>query len=219
MRKISITLAAVLLVSFSYSQENGYVRKFPNRYKLDLPAEWNKPKLMLAITEILPKTLDELKGKEFCTDCEAGYSIKILINVPYIKSRNNISKGIGNTTFVSSTSASNYAGNYNMYFSMEVVYQFRAALGLFDSTGKNIVDLVLVLPDEEHIKQKDTTMSSGSITTQEVRDITGRIVSRANIPSVNPPPVTNTLSPSLYELLAIAEQRVYSIRDILKDIK
>jgi hypothetical protein len=37
---------------------------------------------------------------------------------------------------------------------MEVVYQFRAALELYDSAGKNIIDLVLVLPEEEHYKKE-----------------------------------------------------------------
>src|SRR5215471_5163382 len=94
MRKSSLVLP-ILLMYLSSEGQNSFTRKFPERYQLDLPMEWiNTPKLVRAITEILPKTLEVLKDKEFCTDCEAGYSVKLVIDMPYIKSRNNISKGI-----------------------------------------------------------------------------------------------------------------------------
>jgi hypothetical protein len=210
MRKITLIVASIVLLgSLSYSQNSNYVRKFPDRYELDLPKEWDKPKLIMAITEILPKTLDVLKDKDFCTGCKAGYSIKLTIDPPYIKSRNNISKGIENST--------SSPRNYNSHYSMEVVYQFRAALELYDSAGKNIIDLVLVLPEEEHIKKKDTSMYNLDYSRpQTIKDMYGGTVATVQIPAVNSIPITNTLYPSLYEQLAIAEQRVYAIQNILK---
>lgn len=208
MRKIiSALVATALLLSSAYSQSSNYSRKFPNRYELDLPNEWiTTPKLINAITNILPKTLEVLKDKEFCTDCEAGYSVKLVVDLPVIKSRNNISKGVD--------------GRGKRY-SLEVVYQYRAALELYDSTGQNIIDLVLVMPEEEHIKKKDTIMYAMEYDRPtEIKDINGRRISSVWIPSFNPNtlPINNTVSPSLYELMAIAEQRVYAIKDILKKL-
>jgi hypothetical protein len=49
MRKITSTLiATVLLLASAYSQKS-YVRKFPDRYELDIPTEWiTTPKLIRA---------------------------------------------------------------------------------------------------------------------------------------------------------------------------
>jgi len=202
MRKLNFILA-ILLMNFASKGQNSFTRKFPERFQLDLPTEWiNTPKLMRAITEILPKTLEVLKDKDFCTDCEAGYSLRLVIDMPFIKSRNNISKGIEHSL---------------RHYSMEIVYQFRAALELYDSSGNNVIDLVLVMPEEEHIKRKDTAISTFDYSRPlTIKDANGGTVNRVWIPSINPAPINNNLFPDLNELMVIAEQRVYSIRDILK---
>jgi hypothetical protein len=197
-------LSISLLVWFSltgFSQQ--LTKRFAERYKLDLPRIWMKPKIIKAVTEVLPLTLDELKDKDFCTDCEGVYTVQLLVDSPYIKSRNNISNG--------------YSGNV-LNYTMEIIYQFRSTLGLFDTSGNLLTELILVAPDEEHVKKSAMQMNQMTYSRQIITDREGR-VTQIMVPVYRSAPVTNDLYPSLEDLSAITEQRLYQVRDILKKIK
>ena len=207
MRKQIFTLAIVLFLCNGtiFSQYTHYSRSFPDRYKLDLPQEWNRPKLIQVITDILPQTIDELKGKDFCTDCDAGYTVMLVVDTPYIVSRNNISKG--------------FSGKYKYLYTAQVIYRYRATLGVFDSTGRSVIELVLVSQSEEHAKRKDTSVSV-SADMEFVRGPNGQVVfTKFNQTETPVVPPSNNLFPTLYELINTAEQRVYQIRDILAKLK
>ena len=202
MKKLLILSVAFSLYSgvLIFSQDKRFERKFPDRYKLDLPLEWNKPKLIKAITDILPKTLEEIKDKDICSDCEAGYTVMLVVDSPLIKNRNNISKG--------------FSGNEKYFYTAQVIFQFRATLGLFDSTGKEVTELVLVSQEEEHVKREDFSVST-SFTPQIIYDKYGKILQKIYIPSPPVIPISNRIPVSLFDLINIAEQRVYQVRDIL----
>lgn len=193
-----------LLVGFSLAGFSQLLTKrFADRYKLDLPGTWMKPKIIKAVTEVLPLTLEELKDKDFCTDCEGAYTVQLLVDSPYIKSRNNISNG--------------YSGNV-LHYTMEIIYQFRSTLGLFDTSGNLLTELVLVAPEEEHAKRSGMQMNQMTYSRQIITDREGR-VTQIMVPVYNSAPVTNTMYPSVEDLSAITEQRLYQVRDFLKKIK
>jgi hypothetical protein len=202
---IKIFLGVFLLVccADTVAQSGNYSRKFPDRYALHLPKEWNKPKILKVLTEILPQAIDELKDLDFCTDCEGRYTVMLVIDSPLIKSRNNTSNGSG--------------GNVS-YYTMEVIYQFRAAIGIIDSSGKIITELVLVSDEEEHAKRSASQYTQTTYSLQSIKDREGRIT-RMMIPISRPAPLSNQLSPTMTDLINIAEQRIYLIRDFLKNSK
>ena len=200
---MDLLTAAFLFYSISiYAQPDTSVRNFPDRYKLDLPQEWNKAKLIEAIAEILPKTFNEYidSTKQFCMDCRAGLTVMLVIDKPLIKPT-------------------------------ETSYHFRAALGLFDSTGKGLIELLLVSPSEVHpIKvradymKEPLPLTSNDVIRNVTTDRDGNIVRVVNIP-LSPPPIINNIPeyrriyPSLNDLMNIAEQRLYEIRKIVSKIK
>jgi hypothetical protein len=116
MKRFNTLIAAILFCSFNLlSQPDTSIRYFPDRYKLDIPEEWKKPKMIEAISEILPQTFGDYidSNKQFCLDCGAGLTIMLLIERP------------------------TFDGDHE-------TFQFTAALGLFDTTGKELIELLLV---------------------------------------------------------------------------
>ena len=201
MKKL-LCISQLLLFSLTGSAQH-LPQRFPDRYKLDLPGEWLKPKIIKTVTEILAQAIEELKDKDFCTDCEGAYTVQLLVDSPFIKSRNNTGNG--------------YSGNI-AYYTMEIIYQFRATLGLFDSSGNLLTELVLIAPEEEHAKRSNRQMTQTSYSRQIIKDREGKIT-QILIPMNRSIPVSNTLYPSVDDLSAIIEQRLYQLRDILKKIK
>jgi|GEM_PF-4346192 len=58
---------------------------FPKKFTVELPKGWSsKPRLIKAMTELLPEVFKELKDLEYCRDCKAGYTIKLEITDPKI---------------------------------------------------------------------------------------------------------------------------------------
>jgi hypothetical protein len=219
MKRFRILLTLFFFISIqSYSQTDTVARYYADRYVLDLPEEWKKPKLIEAITEILPQTFDEYidSNRQFCMDCNAPLIVVLLI-----------------------TPAKQVKG--------EETYQFSAALGLFDTSGKELIELSLISPTEKHkIKvtlnyKNQTSNNSGAYENNRVRtdyNVTrnivtgpsGRIVGSVRTVSQQPntpvaPRITNNIpvagkkSPSIYDLMLIAEARVYEIREILENLK
>ncbi len=202
MKKLLIISLLVWFSLTGFSQQLAI--RFSDRYKLDLPRTWMKPKIIKAVTEVLPLVLEELKDKDFCTDCKGTYTVQLLVDSPYIKSRNNISNG--------------YSSNNVLHYTMEIIYQFRSTLGLFDTSGNLLTELVLVAPEEEHAKRSAIQMNQMTYSRQMITDREGR-VTQIMVPIYHSAPVTNKLYPSLEDLTAITEQRLYQVRDILKKIK
>lgn len=123
-----IFLMAMILVSWSWTNckvaKPSFSRSFPDRYSLDIPEKWRKNvKLIDAITEVMPQLVNQLEEKDFCIDCAAAYTVR----------------------FEMSEITHAASGGY---FD---VYQFKAALTVYDSTEKGISRLVLVDPDKDDV--------------------------------------------------------------------
>jgi hypothetical protein len=198
----TLTLLSFFLSFQLFAQPDTSVRYFPDRYKLDIPEEWKKPKIINAITEILPKTIGDYidSNKQFCTECRAGLTVTLLIELPVFNSK-------GDT------------------------YQFRASLALFDSTGKELIELSLVSLEEVHkvkviptYTKEPSRFNNGDYITNVSRDRDGKIVNIVKIP-LSPPPINNGVPAynkditTLYDLMKTAESKLYQIEDILLKIE
>lgn len=202
----------------SYSQTDTVARYYADRYVLDLPEEWKKPKLIEAITEILPQTFNEYidSNMQFCMDCNAPLIVLLII-----------------------TPAKQVKG--------EETYQFSAALGMFDTSGKELIELSLISPTEKHkIKvtlnyknqpsnnygayDNNRVRADYNVTRNIVTGPNGRVVGSVRTVSQRPytpvaPRITNNIpvagkkSPSIFDLMLIAEGRVYEIKKILEELK
>jgi hypothetical protein len=172
---------------------------------LDLPEEWRKPKIYKVITEILPQTLQELKDKEFCTDCTAGFTVMLVIDSQNIVSRNNFSNGYSNQ-------------NRTLNYTREVIYSFRASLGLFDSSLNMISEVLLVQTDEQHALRSSWQQTGSSQPVQQIRSRRGR-VTEVSIPAMINMPINNDTWPTLIDMVNISEQKLYHVRDVLRKLK
>jgi len=120
MKRLTILLTATLMTSPSvHSQDSVFIKNHSGRYRLDLPAELKTPKLMRAITDILPKTMLELKDHDLCSSCKAEYIVKFIIDSM-------------------STDASTIPASY----------RFKATLRVFDSSGSPVSQLLIISPQE-----------------------------------------------------------------------
>ncbi len=201
MKSFCILLAVYFFISIqSYSQTDKVVRYYADRYALDIPEEWKKPKLIEAITEILPKTFNEYidSNKQFCVDCKADFAIMLMIDEPFFEP--------GKET-----------------------YQFRAALVLFDSSGKELIELLLVSPQEIFNNKTTATilrspqgLNYTDVTRQVIRDGSGNIINVTTLPykpkALNNVPVFHHIRPSLIDVMIIAENKIYEIRKILQKV-
>jgi hypothetical protein len=81
--KIHFLLLGVLQPLIIFAQSKDSLFTYPDRYKLELPKEWNRHKLIEAITDILPQTIDELKDRDFGTERKAAYMFVWLL-IPFL---------------------------------------------------------------------------------------------------------------------------------------
>jgi len=159
--------------------------------------------MIKAINEILPQAFNDYidSNKQFCLDCKADFIVMLVIGNPYFN-RN------GHT------------------------FQFRAALGLFDTTGKKLMELLLVSQEEKHIIKLRAEYNNNqypvhdrqNVYTEVIRDTNVGIINVVQTP-VKPLPISNS-GPvykkevtSAYDLMNIAESRVYQIKHVLSNLK
>ncbi len=70
-------LVLLVFISSCGSLKPIYSKTFSDKYLLIVPDKWKKKgKLLNAISDILPATIKELEGKDFCLDCKASYTVK-----------------------------------------------------------------------------------------------------------------------------------------------
>lgn len=77
-------LVALFVCTINYSckssKEASSISNFPEKYTVDIPYSWvKKTKIVKALTDVLPATTSELKDREFCLNCTAGYTVKLII--------------------------------------------------------------------------------------------------------------------------------------------
>lgn len=208
-----VILAISFLISASlFSQDRKPTPYYPERYQLVLPDEWMKrPKVLKAINEILPQTIGELKDRDFCTQCKAGY--KVTLYTDSVEYFNEI------------TSAPTQVGR-EARFTCSFDYRFYAALLVSDSSGKAVT--MLRLNDANEIltwsKVVTATQQNGVYRYENIMDTTGtRLIGRRVIeeapPVLTDAPTVNArsvLTPSF--ILRICELRIYEIEKTLRKL-
>lgn len=75
-----LSLAFLFFCLQASSQEKDTLINHPDRYRLRLPDVWMDSKIIKVVTEILPKTIDELKNMGFCTDGKAAYYVFLIVD-------------------------------------------------------------------------------------------------------------------------------------------
>jgi len=182
----------------------------PGRYRIDLPKEWMRPKVIQAITDILPQTIDELKDREFCTSGNAAYYVRLFIDSLVVTNQQ--------------TSPPVEIGSIPHYtFSFD--YSFYAALIISDSMEKPFSMLQLVSGDETLNYSKQFSLRPQNVVYRYVTiyDLRGRAVGRrmleeARAVNIYVPKISPFSVLTENFLLNICEQRIFEIRKLLKKI-
>ena len=208
--KIKILLLVLGLPVLSFSQNKDSLLNHPNRYRLDLPKEWNKPKLIEAIRDILPQTIDELKNRDFCTEGKAAYYVRLVID----------SLSVSNQQVpppVEIGTIPHYTFSFN--------YNFNAVLFVTDSLNKPVSLLRLISGEETMTytyqfttRPQNVTYRYETVYSNTGRPIGTRIVQDA--PAVNTyAPRFNAFSVLTREfLMNICEKKIYEIKKLLKKL-
>ena len=209
--RICVLLMAVHISVFSFCQpKDSFAVNRPDRYRLDLPREWNRNKLIEAITDILPQTIDELKDRDFCTECKAGYTVRLAID----------SLTVANA-YTSMPVEIGYIPHYTFTFD----YSFYAALVILDSSGNPFTMLRLLGTDETMSYLQQFTLPAQNVIyrAQYLYDSRGRVIGRRYVPEGRG---MNTVNPKINPLsivtesflLNICEKKIFEIRKLLKKL-
>lgn len=128
MRNYTYLLTSLVVCSllFACTAEKKMAQKgfYKERYNLVIPPEWQKkPATIDIVTEVLEKTLVQLKGKDFCFNCQAPYTVALEID---------------NFEKIAQTA-------------VERVFVFDARLVLSDTAKKRISSLLLLSRNEDEL--------------------------------------------------------------------
>lgn len=78
--KNAITFSLFFAFISIYPQKTISQVRHMDRYRINFPEEWKKPKIIRAVTFILSSTVDELKDRDFCTEGQALYYVFLYID-------------------------------------------------------------------------------------------------------------------------------------------
>lgn len=204
-------LMAVLLFSIPGSaQDHDSIFNHPGRYRLDLPKVWNRHKLIEAITDILPLTIDELKDREFCTEGKAAYYVRLFMDSLSVND-------VQTSPPVEIGSIPHYTFSFN--------YSFYAALMITDSLEKPVSMLQLVSSEETMSYSNQFSLRPQNVIYryQNIYDSRGRPMGRRMVQEA---PAVNNYVPKISAfsilnesfLLNICEKKIFEIRKMLKKI-
>ena len=203
----------LILVTFSFSspaQKLNNAAFHPDRYCLNLPPEWNKTKTITAVAYVLEQTIDELKDKDFCTDCRAAYNVRLYFDSVSVSNQQ--------------TSGPLEIGGIP-HFTFSFDYSFNAGLLITDTSNRSISFLRLFGGDEvtTYSSQLTTNPQNTTYRFEPIYNSTGRVVGRRIVQDA--PPVT-TYIPQLNPFSILTEsfisglcmQRLFEIRRALKKL-
>lgn len=179
--------AALITVSFS-SVKSGHETQ--DHYSIDeLPPSWkSNNSLINAIDFILPNTVPELERSISCVNCEAPYTVSLLIDSPIILNQK-----------VEDLSGKKRAGGFN--YECVTTFAFKSSLAVYDYNRKGIAK-VQVTSDTEHeftVKKKFNLYSKDGaqkLTTEQFM-------------AQNP----SEVGPSQDDMIKFAEKRMYRLKD------
>ena len=208
--KVTLLWLALFFFLPGFGQKNTIPINHPDRYRLVLPKEWNRHKIIEAITDILPLTIDELKNREFCTEGKAAYYVRLFMDSLTVND-------VQTTAPVEIGSIPHYTFSFN--------YSFYASLMVSDSLGKAVSMLQLVSGDEIMNYSKQFSLRPQNVTyrSQPVYDSRGRVTGRRMVEEAR---AVNNYIPKISPfsvltegfLLIICEQKIFEIRKMLKQI-
>ncbi len=208
--KVTLLLLALFFFLQGIGQKNNIIINHPDRYRLELPKEWNRHKLIEAITEILPQTIDELKNREFCTEGKAAYYVRLFMDSLSVND-------VQTSPPVEIGSIPHYTFSFN--------YSFYAALMITDSLGKPVSMLQLISGEEIMNYSKQFSLRPQNIVYryQTIYDQRGRAVGRRLVEEAT---AVNNYVPKISAfsvltenfLLNICEHKIFEIRKLLKKI-
>lgn len=208
--RILLFLLALFFFLPCFGQQNVSKTNYPDRYRLDLPKEWNRRKLITAITDILPQTIDQLKNRDFCTSGKAAYYVQLKIDSLSVTN-------VQTTPPTEIGSIPHYTFSFN--------YSFHGFLFVTDSLQKPVSMLLLISGTEtmSYSKQFSMQPQNAIYSYTPVYDTSGRVVGRRIVEEAG---AVNTYIPQLSPysvltqdfLLNICEKKIYEIRRMLKKI-
>jgi hypothetical protein len=211
-------VAAVIVVSLlsgtTSMAQKWVANKYANRYKLDIPTAWiKKPRLMRALTHILPITLTPLQEMDFCTEGKSAYTVKIFIGKPKIQNE-------------LITTPIEYGGRFT--YTHAFSYIFYAGLMLYDSLGKELLMLRLTDPTEAYTYRKEyiwtpkNLFNNFSMAVNDGTDLPPSMhystVSREAAGATGPTTHSAQQVLSTDFLLKICEEKVFDIQKILRSL-
>lgn len=159
-------------------------------YSIDqLPESWKaNSSLIRAINFILPNTVPELARSISCTDCEAPYSVALLIDSPITFSQK--IEDIGNKR---------HSGGFN--YQCVTKFTFKASLAVYDHNEHGIAKVLVVDPvlHDFTTKKKFNVYSKGGADKLSPEEFV------SNHPSET--------GPSQQELIDLTEKRIYRLKE------
>ncbi len=209
----SRVLPLVLALFFSlpcFGQHHERQINYPDRYRLNLPKDWNRRKLIAAITDILPQTIDQLKNRDFCTSGKAAYYVQLKMDSLFVTN-------VQTTPPVEIGSIPHYTFSFN--------YSFHAVLFVSDSLNKPVSMVQLISGEEtmSYSKQFSMQPQNAVYSNMPIYDSTGRVIGsrlveeagavNTYVPQISP---FSTLTEDF--LLNICEKKIFEIRRMLKKI-
>ena len=208
--KGTLFLLALLFYLQGIGQDKDSLIEHPGRYRLDLPKEFMRPKVIEAITDILPQTIDELKDREFCTSGKATYYVRLFIDSLVVNNQQtSLPVEIG--------SIPHYTFSFN--------YSFYAALIVTDSLKKPVSMLQLVSGEETMSYSNQFSLRPQNVVYRYITmyDPRGRAVGRRLVEEA---PAVNNFVPRISAfsvvnesfLLNICEKKIFELRRMLKKI-
>ena len=211
LHRIIVLLPALQFSVFSFCQpKDSFSVTRPERYRIDLPKELNKNKFIEAVTDVLSQTIDELKDRDFCTECKGGYYVRLSIDSVTVSN-------VQTTAPIEIGSIPHYTFSFD--------YSFQSALVVHDSSGKPFTMLRLISAGDVMTYTKQFSLPPQNITyrLENVYDSRGRIIGRRYVQEATAMNIANPrISPFsiLTEsfLLNICERRIYEIRKMLKKL-
>lgn len=98
------------------------------RFSVEIPDGWQrKPKILVALNDILSTQVDLLKDKRFCFNCDAEYKVKFNVSQFQLLNKNAVA------------TASNA-------FQGETFYSFKGSMAIFNNDDQLLTSLELINP-------------------------------------------------------------------------
>jgi hypothetical protein len=190
----TVLAICMALISLSFSNPNESTNP-TEHYSIDqLPPSWKEnSSLIRAIDIILPNTVKELEHSISCRNCEAPYSVSLLIDSPIIISQK-----------IEDLSGKKNSGGFN--YQCVTTFAFKSSLAVYDYNQRGIAKVLITDP----INQEYTTKKKFNL---YGKDGDAKLTTEQYIQAY-----PSEVGPSQQELVDLAEKRMYRLRDEIEKL-